>query len=380
MSVRKRTWTTQSGEQKEAWLVDYVDQTGQRRFETFNRKKDADERHDKVRGDVREGVHTPKSSSKTVAEAAEDWIKYVELEKRERSTIEHYRNHINNHIFPRIGREKLAKLTAPRVEKFRDGLVEELSRAQAKKILTSFKMLLRDAVRRGNVAQNVALGVKITTSKRDKKKLKVGVDIPAPDEIRAIVGAATGRIRPLLITAIFTGMRSSELRGAHWSDVDLKTGAIHVCRRVDRYGQTGKPKSDAGTRTIPLTPLVINTLKEWKLQCPKGDLVFPNTEGKVWDHADIVTRFLERTVIKAGVVNAKGEAKYTGLHAFRHFYASWLINRKADGGLELPIKTVQQRLGHSSIVMTSDVYGHLFPTTDDGKEMAEAERILLRAT
>jgi integrase len=76
-------------------------------------------------------------------------------------------------------------------------------------------------------------------------------------------------------------------------------------------------------------------------------------------------------------VDANGNAKYTGLHPYRHFYASWLINRKADGGLELPIKTVQQRLGHSSIVMTSDTYGHLFPRTDDGREMADAERRLM---
>jgi integrase len=83
------------------------------------------------------------------------------------------------------------------------------------------------------------------------------------------------------------------------------------------------------------------------------------------------------TLVAADVVDAKGKAKYTGLHALRHFYASWLINRKQDGGLELPIKVVQQRLGHASIVMTSDVYGHLFPRIDDGREMAEAEKRLL---
>ena len=82
-------------------------------------------------------------------------------------------------------------------------------------------------------------------------------------------------------------------------------------------------------------------------------------------------------MVAAGVVDAKGEAKYTGLHALRHFYASWLFNRKKDGGLELPMKTVQQRLGHSSVIMTSDVYGHLVPRGDDGSEMAEAERMLL---
>jgi integrase len=59
----------------------------------------------------------------------------------------------------------------------------------------------------------------------------------------------------------------------------------------------------------------------------------------------------------------------------RHFYASWCINRHRDGGLELPVKTVQARLGHASIVMTLDRYGHLFPS-DDGAELAEAERAI----
>ena len=77
-----------------------------------------------------------------------------------------------------------------------------------------------------------------------------------------------------------------------------------------------------------------------------------------------------------------GEAKYSGLHSLRHFYASWCINSKKDGGPELPPKMVQDRLGHSSIVMTMDTYGHLFPRTDDGAELAAAENALLavRAT
>jgi integrase len=133
----------------------------------------------------------------------------------------------------------------------------------------------------------------------------------------------------------------------------------------------GKPKSEVGDRTIPLPPIVLNALKEWKLACPKGELglVFPNGKGKLENHGNIVQRVLCPVQVAAGV--------YTGTHALRHFYASWCINRKKDGGLELPMKTVQQRLGHSSIVMTSDVYGHLFPRGDDGSEMAEAEKILL---
>ena len=106
-------------------------------------------------------------------------------------------------------------------------------------------------------------------------------------------------------------------------------------------------------------------------------LVFPNGSGNIERHVNIIRRILWPVQIAAGVVSNKGVAKYPGMHSFRHFYASWCINREKDGGLGLPIKTVQQRLGHSSILMTSDVYGHLFPRGDDGSELAAAERLLV---
>ena len=81
--------------------------------------------------------------------------------------------------------------------------------------------------------------------------------------------------------------------------------------------------------------------------------------------------------VTAGLVTASGRAKYPGLHALRHFYASWCINRRLDGGLELPLKLVQARLGHASIKLTADTYGHLFPRGDDGAELAAAEKAFL---
>src|SRR5262245_13195176 len=378
MSIRKRSWTTRNGEKKEAWIVDYVDQQGERHIQTFDRKKLADEFQATVKVDVGKGIHTPQSRSLTVADAAENWIKYVELEKRERSTLDQYRGHVDNHINPRRGREKLAKLTTPRIQAFRDELLAALSRAQAKKVLTSLKSLLKDAQRRGHAAQNVALGVSIKRDNRDKSRLKVGVDIPTPEEIKRIINAAIGNIRPLLVVASFTGLRSRELRGLRWADVDLNGGKLHVRQRADRYNAMGQPKSEAGDRVIPLGPMVVNTLRKWRLACPNGELglALPNTVGKIWNHVGIL-RAMWRTVVAAGVVNAEGDAKYTGLHSLRHFYASWCINRKADGGLELPAKTVQARMGHSSVVITMDTYGHLFPDSDDGSELADAEKALL---
>ena len=245
--------------------------------------------------------------------------------------------------------------------------------------MSSLKSLLRDAQGRGDVAQNVALAVKkIAADKRGKRQLKTGKDIPTPDEIKAIIGAA-GRWRPLLITAIFSGLRSSELRGLRWSDVDLKNGELHVRQRADRYGEIGKPKSKAGHRTVPLGPLVLNVLREWKLACPKGELglVFPTPSGGIALHNNIV-RALRATVLAAGLTDSKCKPKYTGLHALRHFFASWCINPLDRGGQGLPPKVVQQLLGHSSIVMTMDTYGHLFAAGEDAhKRLAAAERALL---
>jgi len=385
--------------------VDYTDQDGDRHIETFKRKKDADARAQHIGVDVRAGIHTAAAKSVTVTEAAADWIRKVELDERERSTIAQYRQHAR-HITARIGNQKLAKLTKPRVEAFRDDLLASMSRALARKVLSSLKSLLRDAQRRGNVAQNVAADVRIGVDKRGKKKLKAGVDIPTPDEIKRLLGTVSGRLRPLLITATFTGLRASELRGLRWQDIDLQRNELHVRQRADRYNKIGKLKSASAQRTIPFGPLVRNTLREWKLEYPRPMVeghdigephkpehyVFPNQSGEV-EHYSSLVRALQSAIIEAGLTalatdkdgkplmdesgNPVVAAKYSGPHALRHFYASWCINSRQDGGLELPPKVVQARLGHASIVMTLDTYGHLFPRADDGAELAAAEKALL---
>src|SRR6476646_6523158 len=151
MSVRRRKWTTRKGETKEAWIVQYLDADGVDRIRTFDRKKDADAYQDTVRIDVRKGLHTPSSQSPTVAEAAEAWFDQVKANgmngrgPTERATLRQYRQHIDLHIVPRIGRVKLSNLTPKSVESFQKELLTGLSRALAKKVFTSFKSLLKVA-------------------------------------------------------------------------------------------------------------------------------------------------------------------------------------------------------------------------------------------
>jgi integrase len=387
VSVRKRNWKTHEGEIREAWIVDYADHGG-RHIKTFARKRDADAYHARVAVDIGAGIHTADSRSITVATAGQLWIESAEAAKLERSTLEAYQRHLALHITPLIGGVKLAQLTIPLVRAFEDRLRREnRSPAMVRKILCSLGCILADAQERGLVAQNVVRSLRTRrprgkerhAERRQKGKLKIGVDIPTPDEMRAIIAHLESRWRPMLLTAIFTGLRSSELRGLRWADVDLKRGEIHVRQRADRWRVIGRPKSEASERIIPLLPMVVNALREWKLICPKGeqDLAFPNTRGRGEDASSIVQRGWTPAQIAAGVTK-QGKAKYPGLHAMRHFYASWCINRRVDDGLELPLKVVQARLGHASIQMTADRYGHLFPRGDDGAELAAAERAFLR--
>ena len=398
MSVRKRTWTTRNGVVKEAWIVDYVDGQDRRRLKTFTRKKDADAFAATASVEIKEGIHVADSASITIKEAGEMWIAGAENAGLERSTVDQYRQHLNFHITPFLGNVLLSKLNAPMVRAFEDKLRDEgRSPAMVKKVRGSLGSLLADAGERGLVARNVVRDLRSRRRRgrerqaegRQKGKIKVGIDLPTREEIKAIVEHVSGRWRPLIITAIFTGLRASELRGLKWADVDLDGKQLHVRQRADRYNEIGRPKSEAGERVVPLPPIAVNTLREWKLACPKGDadLVFPNGRGNIELLANIINRGLIPAQIAAGIVTdgqgggergeAAPKARYTGMHALRHFYASWCINCQVDGGLELPPKIVQERLGHSSITMTMDVYGHLFPRGDDYEELAAAERSLL---
>lgn len=281
MSVRKRTWTTSAGVEKEAWVVDYVDQHTKRRLKTFAKKKEADAFAATASVQIREGTHVADSASVTVLQAGRLWIASAESVPLEQSTIDQYRQHLDIHIAPLIGGMLLSRFGVPAARSFEDQLrANGRSPAMVRKVMGSLGSLFADAQERGLSSRNPVRdmrgrrrrGKERQAAKRHRGRLVVGVDIPSPSEVRAIVQHLKGRWRPLLLTAIFTGLRASELRGLPWGNVDFDRREIHVRQRADRFNRIGPPKSSAGERTVPVPPLVINASR----------MEAGRTEGRAW--------------------------------------------------------------------------------------------------
>ena len=174
---------------------------------------------------------------------------------------------------------KLSKLTTPAVMSFKDKLLGTCSQVMAAKVMVSLKSMLKHAKLRQLVAQNMATGVNVEIA----PGIRGGSRSPR-NEIRGIIGKTSGAWpatepwRAMALLAIFSGLRPSEFEGLVWDHVDFDKRIVEVRERADFQGTIGSPKSEAGNRDVPLAPMVVNVLRQWKLACPKteaGDSSFP---------------------------------------------------------------------------------------------------------
>src|SRR6516162_631133 len=370
-SIRKRTWSTKSGE-KSAWIVAYLHH-GKQHIRTFKTKKAASEWRATMTVERQKGIHVPASTSITVTEAGRRWLDQAINDGLEPASVEQYRSHLELHIAPFLGDVKLAELTAASVEDFRNMLAKGTDRRRSPaligKVVISLGSILGHAMALGLASRNVVREAVMHNrrrqrlAKRHEKHLEVGVDIPTKDELRLILAHARGRWRALIVTAIFTGLRASELRGLAWKDIDLDAATLRVRQRADRWNKIGSPKSASSAREIPLAPVVVNALKEWRLACPKGPLglVFPDDAGDVIALVVIRRQALGKTLVAAGLCASAAFPKYS-MHNLRHAAASLFIEQGFSP------KKIQALMGHSDIGMTFNVYGHLFPSQDGDQE------------
>ena len=359
-SIRKREWTTAKGIQRAAYIVDYVDRRGGRQRQQFMRYKEADRFRVRIEGQLADGTYRPDADKVTVQEVCEIFLDHCQgrMERNERMTrkmLTVYRGHVTNHILHLdhgVGRSKLSQLTAKSVGDFRDGIRSTgVSVPTARKVLATLHAALEYAISQDWIAVNAAHGVRVIAPRDEgSKKIKP----PTKAVLRAILDVADDDLRLTILFAASTGLRAGEQWALRWGDIDATTGTLSVERRVDAYGEEGPPKSASGTRAVPLSSMMLRSLKEWRLRSPfsgDGDLIFPNRNGRYMGHDNLVKRRYKPTMEAAGVPGINW-------HSLRHYAISTWI----EAGLAP--KTVQTFAGHSSLAVTMDRYGHLFPSDD----------------
>jgi len=234
----------------------------------------------------------------------------------------------------------------------------------------------------GHIKDDPAAGITVRTGGRYEENEK-GIDIPSDQEVRDILAAADSmggkndymaqcwaRYRPMIYLSAFTGMRPSEYRGLPWSN--MHDDRVSVTQRADKTGIIGPVKSRAAIREIELAKRIAEIIHDWRDQCPasKHDLVFPTASGRSISLSNYYSDAWAPLMREAGLVKTKGtlvdKPKYSP-YALRHYYASKLIEKRKDP------KFIQERMGHSRIEITMNVYGHLMKDRDEAHRQTAEE-------
>jgi integrase len=286
-------------------------------------------------------------------------------------TYEAHRFHLDHDLLPRLGRRRVASLGVEDVA----ALIGELRGAgrSAKTTANSIATLqsvLRFARRRGWILVDpVEL---LEPWERPHPPRRPRGRVLGRTEIEQLLGACPPRGRLLVETALFSGLRISELLGLVWTDVDFAAGVIRVRAQLSR-AHRGKParrvatKTPASVREIPLVPQLAEHLAAHRqatgLPSPAG-WVFATSRGTPLGERNVARRVLKRAADQAGLIDDERPA--LRFHDLRHTFASHLI---VDLGLD--VAQVSRILGHASIAITLDVYTHLFDDARHAQEIRE---------
>jgi integrase len=208
------------------------------------------------------------------------------------------------------------------------------------------RAIFRRALARGDVAVNptTRLELPAVRGKRDR--------IVAPKEADALLAALSERDRALWATALYGGLRRGELQALRWDDVDLANGVIRVERGWDVQEGPIEPKSRAARRKVPIPAILGDYLVEHRHGCP-GVLghVFGRSDGRPFDGPTLDAR--------AKAAWRRASLEPITLHEARHTFASLMIAAGVNA------KALATYMGHASVTITLDRYGHLMPGNED---------------
>ena len=373
--------------------IDFRDVAGKRFRFLFPTHKAADAALTDLKAKIATGDFVAPRTSPRFKEIAADWL--MEKSDRRPGTVNNWKAHVNRHLLPHLGEIRLDRISVTTIEKMRDELRKSgLTPGSVAAVMTTCAAIFKLAIRRGYVTLNSAAvaerpfladsEIKFAADDDASGGSMVSVrqdEVLEPAEVRKLLDESEpGLWRTLFLTAFLTGLRSGELFGLRWSDIQLagednaRRGKICVRRslswaRLD--GEEGAvrpkffpPKTKSGIRDVPIAAELSAALKAWKLACPPSefDLVFPAPDGSPI-HRSAALRFALRPALR----RAKLRTTVT-MHSLRHSFGSTLIMGGAS------VTEVQHLLGHSNPGVTLRVYSHWFSNveTDSIDRLAQA--------
>src|SRR6266542_1647867 len=300
-------------------------------------------------------------SSPTFRAAAEAWLEGVHSgairnrsgHRYKPSAIRGYEAALVSRVLPELGGARLSEIRRIDVQDFADRLCADgLDASTVRNTLMPLRAIFRRALARGEIAVNPTTGLELPAVEGSRDR------IASPTEAAALLAALPERDRALWATAMYAGLRRGELLALCWEDVDVTVGVIHVERSWDAKEGVVPPKSRAARRTVPIAAALRDQLVEHKLRSGRRvGLAFGTSYTQPFTPSNVRKR-ANATWLRAGL-------DPIGLHECRHTFASLMIAAGVNA------KALSTYMGHSSVTITLDRYGHLMP----GNESEAAARL-----
>lgn len=302
-------------------------------------RREAEKAVASLRSSINVDIGTPQNIGDLAAHYCEHELTQ---ERKAFSTIENHRVLFKRYIEPRWGHFKVCAVRTVEVEEWLHSLpLASSSKAKLKCVLST---LYNHAIRHEWLTFNPISRVR-TSQKRLRDK-----DVLTPEEFQKLVQQLSVRDRAMVLLIGSTGLRRSEMIALTWSDLNLRTMEVNVLRSCVR-NRFGKTKTESSRRPVPLHPLVLNALLEWRAQSPYAtdlDFLFPSPRfkgSKPLSPDSVLEKSIRPALATNGIVD-----KRIGWHSFRHSLATNLRSLGVD------IKVAQELMRHSSCRTTLDIY------------------------
>lgn len=257
------------------------------------------------------------------------------------AAIRGYEKELRLRVLPEFGSVRVGDIRRPHVQALADRLVAAgKSASTVQCTIVALRAVFRYARRRNWMHTDPAHGLELPAIRSAERE---GV---LPEEVERRLALLPADTRVLWAVAFYAGLRRGELAALMWEDIDLATGVIRVRRGWDAIEGEITPKSRNGVRKVPITPQLRDYLDQHKLD---------STTDRVFGSLRNVRTMADR----ASKAWAKAKLERLTLHGARHAYASLMIAAGVNA------KALSTFMGHSSIQVTYDKYGHLMPGSED---------------